>query len=203
MPTFDTPTPIDLAINLPVGVIEIVASDRTDTVVTIIPTNPDKAVDRRGADETKVEFEGGRLTIQGPKPRLSFIGPTESVDVKVELPTGSRFTAEISVGGVRTEGRLGATRVKGSTGAVDLDATGDLWLRAGHGNATVGRVDGSADQRNERFAPATTSPAGPDSPTSHRIHSTHSVTPNGRDASACPLLTPPPRSTSRSTCPSA
>jgi len=145
MPTFDTPTPIDLSINLPVGAIEIVASDRTDTVVTVIPTNPDKAVDRRCADETKVEFDGQRLTIQGPKPRLSFIGPTESVDVRVELPTGSRLTAEISVGGVRTEGRLGATRVKGTTGAVDLGETGDLWLRAGHGNATIGRVDGSAE----------------------------------------------------------
>jgi DUF4097 and DUF4098 domain-containing protein YvlB len=145
MPTFDTPTPIDLAINLPVGAIEIIASDRADTVVTIVPTNPDKAVDRRGADETTVEFDGQRLTILGPKPRLSFIGPTESVDVRVELPSGSRLTAEISVGGIRTEGRLDATRVKGTTGAVDLDTTGDLWLRAGHGNATIGRVDGSAE----------------------------------------------------------
>lgn len=145
MPTFNTPSPIDLAINLPVGVIEVFASDREDTVVTVSPTNPTKAVDRRGANETKVDFDGQRLTVTGPKPRISFIGPTESVDVKVELPTGSRLTAESSVGAVRTVGRLGATRIKASTGSVEVDATGDLWLRASHGNATVGTAGGGIE----------------------------------------------------------
>jgi DUF4097 and DUF4098 domain-containing protein YvlB len=145
MPTYNTPTPIDLAINLPVGVIEVFASDRQDTVVTVSPTNPTKAVDRRGAKETKVEFDGQRLTVTGPKPRISFIGPTESVDLKIELPTGSRLTAESSVGAVRTNGRLGATRIKASTGWVEVDATGDLWLRASHGNATVGTADGGME----------------------------------------------------------
>jgi hypothetical protein len=145
MPTYNTPTPIDLAINLQVGAIEVFASDRADTVVTVSATNPAKAVDRRGAEETAVDFDGRRVTITGPRPRISWIGPTESVDVKVELPTGSRFTAEIAVGGVRTVGRLGATRIKCSMGPVDLDTTGDLWLRAGHGNATVGTAEGGLE----------------------------------------------------------
>lgn len=145
MPTFTTTAPIDLAINLQVGILEITASDRADTVVTVTPTNPDKTVDRRGADETKVDFDGERLTVTGPKPRLSWIGPTESVDIKVELPTGSRVTAEIAVGAVRAKGRFGATRIKASTGAVDLEHTGDLWLRASHGNATVGTADGGIE----------------------------------------------------------
>jgi hypothetical protein len=147
MPTYthNTPTAIDLAINWQVGAIEVVASDRTHTIVTVSPTSPEKAVDRRGADETKVDFDGQRLTITGPRPRLSFIGPTESVDLKVELPSGSRVTGEIAVGGVRTTGRLGATRIKCSMGPVDLDTTGDLWLRAGHGNATVGTAEGGVE----------------------------------------------------------
>jgi DUF4097 and DUF4098 domain-containing protein YvlB len=145
MPIFSTPTPIDLAINLQVGALEIIASDRTDTVVTVVATNPEKAVDRRGADETKVELDGERLTVTGPKPRLSWIGPTESVDITIELPAGSRLTAEVAVGPVRTKGRLGATRVKASTGAVDLDQTGDLWLRASHGNATIGTAEGGIE----------------------------------------------------------
>jgi hypothetical protein len=145
MPTYNTPSPIDLAIKWQVGAIEIVAGDRSDTVVTVSPTNPDKPVDRRGAEETKVDFDGQRLTVTGPKPRFNFIGPTESVDLKVELPAGSRLTAEIAVGGVRTLGRLGPTRVKASTGGVDIDTTGDLWLRAGHGNAIVGTADGGAE----------------------------------------------------------
>jgi Putative adhesin len=145
MPTYDTPAPIDLAINLQVGGIEVIAGDRADTVVTVSARNPAKAVDRRGAEETKVDFDGQRLTVAGPRPRISWIGPSECVDVKVELPTGSRFTAEIALGGVRTIGRLGATRIKISMGPVDVDSTDDLWLRASHGNATVGTAEGGIE----------------------------------------------------------
>ena len=145
MPTYNTPTPIDLAINLQVGGIEVFAGDRADTVVTVSATNPAKANDRRGAQETKVDFDGQRVTIVGPRPRLSWLGPTESVDVLVELPTGSRLTAEIAVGGLRTVGRLGATRVKSSLGPVDLETTGDLWLRASYGNVTVGTAEGGIE----------------------------------------------------------
>jgi hypothetical protein len=145
MPTYSTPTPIDLAINLQVGRIEVLAGAGADTVVTVSPSNPTKDADRRGAEETKVDFDGQRVTIVGPRPRISWIGPTESVDVKVELPTGSRFTAEIAVGGLRTVGRLGATRIKSSVGAVNVDSTGDLWLRASHGDATVDAAEGAVE----------------------------------------------------------
>jgi DUF4097 and DUF4098 domain-containing protein YvlB len=143
MPTFTTPTPIDVAIKIPIGFVEIVATDRSDTIVTVSPTNPAKAVDVRGAGETKVDFDGERLTITGPRPRLSFVGPFESIDVKVEVPTGSRLTVENSGGPVRSTGLLGATRVKSST--VDLDGTGDLWVRALNGNVTVANADGEVE----------------------------------------------------------
>jgi DUF4097 and DUF4098 domain-containing protein YvlB len=145
MPTFPTPDPIDLAINLQVGRIDVVAGDAGETVVTVSPTNPGKEIDRRAAEATKVDLDGRRLTITGPKPRFSIIGPTESVDVRVELPAGSRLSAEIAVGGVCTTGTLGATRVKASMGVVELDTTGDLWVRAGHGGATVRRAEGSVE----------------------------------------------------------
>ena len=145
MPEFATPTPIDLAIDLQVGSIEVVATERTDTVVTVTPTNPSKAVDRKGAENTKVEFDGERLTVIGPKARISFFGPTESVDVKVELPQGSRVTAEVAAGGLRTVGDLGAVRIKSAMGAVEVDSAEDLWIRAGHGNATVGTALGNLD----------------------------------------------------------
>ncbi|GAA1096531.1 DUF4097 family beta strand repeat-containing protein [Tsukamurella spumae] len=148
MPIFPTPDPIDLAVDLQVGDIEVIATDRTDTVVTVAPSSPTKAADRRGAEAVRVEFDGTRLVIIGPKPRfglMSFIGASESVDITVELPSGSRFTVESAVGGIRTEGGLAATRVKASTGTVELATTGDLWLRAGHGNVTAGAVEGSAE----------------------------------------------------------
>jgi DUF4097 and DUF4098 domain-containing protein YvlB len=147
MPTYTTPNPIDLAINVQVGRIDIIASDRADTVVTVTASSESKPIDHRGVEQTKITFGDDRLSIVGPKPRISWIGsgPYESVDVKVELPSGSRLAAELAVGNVRTTGRLGATRIKAATGTVDVDASGDLWLRAGHGGTTVGTVDGGLD----------------------------------------------------------
>ena len=52
MPTFNTPDPIDLAINVQVGRIEIVASERADTVVTVSPSSTTRAVDQRGVELT-------------------------------------------------------------------------------------------------------------------------------------------------------
>ena len=143
MPTFSTLRPIDVAINAPVGRIDVIASDRLDTVVTVSPTNPDKAADRRGAEETKVSLDGDRLTITAPKPRFSVVGPSESLDVIVEVPEGSRLTAEMAVGTVHSVGSLGATRIKAS--AADLDTVGDLWVRAMHGNVTVITADGNVE----------------------------------------------------------
>jgi Putative adhesin len=147
MPTYNTPTPIDLAIYLQMGRIEVIASDRADTVVTVSASNPARAVDRRGTEETKVDFDGQRVTIAGPRPRISWIGPgpTDSVDVTVELPAGSRLTAEIAAGGLHAVGRLGATRIKSSFGPVDVETTGDLWLRLSHGNVTVGTAEGGME----------------------------------------------------------
>lgn len=145
MPTYSTPQPIDLAVHVPVGDLRVVASDRTDTVVTVVPSNPAKQADHRAVEETKVELDGQRLTVLGPRPRLSWIGPgpSDSVDVTVELPAGSRLTAEMSVGAVRTAGRLGATRIKSSS--VQLDTTGDLWVRAMHGAVDAERVEGTVE----------------------------------------------------------
>jgi len=143
MPTFATPSPIDLAIGLSVGAVEIIATDRTDTVVTVTPTNAAKDTDVRGAEATTVDFDGSRLTIKAPKPRFTIVGPSESIEIKVELPTGSRLTAEMAMGAVRSTGRLGATRIKASH--VALDTTGDLWLRANHGNVEVNAIDGDAE----------------------------------------------------------
>jgi hypothetical protein len=144
MPTYATPTPVDLAINLQVGQIDVIASDRADSVVTVKPTNPDKASDVRGAAETTVEFDGTTITVKSPKPRFAITGPSESIDITVELPLGSRFTAECAVGGVTSRGPLRATRIKSSMGADDVEAVGTLWLENSHGSVNVGSVDGAA-----------------------------------------------------------
>jgi DUF4097 and DUF4098 domain-containing protein YvlB len=145
MPTFETPRPIDLAINLQVGRIDVIASERSNAVVTVTPSGS-RPGDRRGVDETKIAFDNGRLSVIGPKPRVSWIGPNsgDSVDIAVELPTGSRLSAEVVVGNIHTRGRLGATRLKNSTGSVDLEAVGDAEITAAYGQIKIGSITGDA-----------------------------------------------------------
>ncbi|MEU8945640.1 DUF4097 family beta strand repeat-containing protein [Streptomyces sp. NPDC048489] len=144
MPAFDTPQPISVTAHVAAGSIQFSASDRADTVVEVRPRDPKKDKDVRVAEQTEVTCTGGALTIRTPKGRY-LVGPTGSVDVTVELPTGSHVETTGSWTQVLGEGRLGEVRVKTSAGDVRLDATGPLQLTASHGSITVDRVEGLAE----------------------------------------------------------
>ncbi|MFF1837714.1 DUF4097 domain-containing protein [Streptomyces sp. NPDC058231] len=144
MPSFDTPQPISVTANVAAGSIQFSASDRLDTVVEVRPRDPKKDKDVRVAEQTEATYASGVLTIRTPKGRY-LVGPTGSVDVTVELPTGSRVDTTGSWTQVIGEGRLGEVRVKTSSGDVRLDATGPLQLTASHGSITVDRVEGLAE----------------------------------------------------------
>ena len=60
MPTFDTPEPISVSLELGVGEVRIAASDRDDTVVEVRPSDPTNSDDVSAAERTRVEYaEGG------------------------------------------------------------------------------------------------------------------------------------------------
>ncbi|MEV5549618.1 DUF4097 family beta strand repeat-containing protein [Streptomyces sp. NPDC052309] len=143
MPSFDTPEPIAVTAHVDAGSIQFTAGDRLDTVVEVRPRDPKKDLDVRAADQTEVTCANGALTVRTPKPGL--FGRTGTVDVTVELPTGSRVDMTGAWTQVLGEGRLGEVRVKTSAGDVRLDATGPLKLTASHGSITVDRVEGPAE----------------------------------------------------------
>ncbi|MEU9629396.1 DUF4097 family beta strand repeat-containing protein [Streptomyces luteogriseus] len=143
MPSFDTPEPISASAHVEAGSIQFTAGDRADTVVEVRPRDPKKDLDVRAADQTEVTYAGGALTVRTPKSGL--FGRTGTVDVTVDLPTGSHVDTTGSWTQVLGEGRLGEVRVKTSSGDVRFDATGPLKLTASHGSITVDRVDGAAE----------------------------------------------------------
>jgi len=146
MPIFDTPEPITVTIDLSVGDVRITATDRTDTVVEVRPTDESEDSDVKAAKQTRVEYANGTLVVKGPKSRvLDFSKKTRSVDVSIELPTGSRVHGDASVGDFSGTGRLGECRFKTSAGHVRLDHTGPLRLSTSGGHITVERVEGDAD----------------------------------------------------------
>ena len=114
MPTFDTPEPISVTLEVGVGDIRIVAGDRTDTIVEVRPTDPAKKGDVTAAEQTRVDYAGGRLTIKAPKGwrRYTPFGGGESIDVQIDLPAGSHVRGEASMAAVRCTGRLGECRFR-------------------------------------------------------------------------------------------
>lgn len=146
MPSYDTPEPIVANLEPGVGNIRIVASDRTDTVVDVRPSDAADASDVKAAEQTRVEFSGGTLSLRGPRLRpLDFSNKTRSIDVTIELPTGSRVQGGTGLGDLHATGTLGECRYKSGTGHIQLDDTASLRVFTATGNIVVGRVAGNAE----------------------------------------------------------
>ena len=146
MPTFDTPEPIAVTLDVGVGDIRVVAGDRTDTIVDVRPSDPAKKSDVTAAEQTRVEYSSGRLLVQAQKGwRWSFRSGRESIDVQIELPAGSQVNGEAGVAALHCTGHIGGCRFKTGVGDIQLDQAGPLELKAGAGDITVGQVLGDAD----------------------------------------------------------
>jgi hypothetical protein len=143
MPKFDTPQPIAVTIELFIGHVEVIASDRTDTVVEVRPTDAAKRDDVRAAQETQVDFAAGTLTVKGPTGWRMYAPPNAwrnpSVDVTVEVPAGSRLRGTAHVCRFLITGELGQCELKTSVGDMQLETAGPLDLQT-VGNITVDRA---------------------------------------------------------------
>ncbi|WP_127503890.1 DUF4097 family beta strand repeat-containing protein [Actinoplanes solisilvae] len=145
MPFFETPGPISVDLDISVGNVRVVASERADTAVEVRPSLESDSSDVEAAAQTRVDFSDGTLRITGPKRLFDFSKRTRSVDVTIELPAGSRVTAQTGVGDLRCSGPLGECRYKTSAGDVSVERSGPLRVSTSAGQITVGRVDGAAD----------------------------------------------------------
>ncbi len=147
MPTFETPEPISVTVDLGVGDIRIVAGDRTDTVVDVSPSDPAKKGDVSAAEQTRVEFANGRLVVRAPKGWRQWTpwGGGGSIDVQIDLPSGSRVGGSGGVAPLRCSGRLAECRYRTGVGDIGLDEAGRVELKTGAGDISVTRVDGPAE----------------------------------------------------------
>jgi putative adhesin len=146
VPTFDTPEPITVTLELGVADIRIVAGDRTDTVVEVRPANPEKESDVTAAEATRVEYAAGRLLIKAPKGwrQYSFRGGGESIVVQIDLPAGSEVRGQAAVATLHGTGRLGECQFKSSAGDIHLAQSGPLHVKTAAGDVTVEHIAGDA-----------------------------------------------------------
>ncbi|MGS2619348.1 DUF4097 family beta strand repeat-containing protein [Micromonospora sp. LZ34] len=146
MPNFETPESISVTLELGVGYVRIAASDRTDTVVEVRPSDESDESDVKAAQQVRVDYTNGVLRITGPRARaFDFSRKTRSVDVSIELPTGSRVSADLQMGDLRCAGRLGECRLKTSAGNVSVERTGPLRLHTSAGHVAAEGVTGNAE----------------------------------------------------------
>lgn len=144
MPTFAAPTLVPVVVDLPVGAhLHVVAGDRDDVVVTVLPADPAKTADVRTAEEVRVERGTDAVAITGPRAWKQYVPFTSgSLTVTVELPAGSDLSGK--TGTLFAEGPLGAVDVTVTAGDARLDHAGRLDLKASAGSVVVGRVSGPA-----------------------------------------------------------
>jgi DUF4097 and DUF4098 domain-containing protein YvlB len=146
MPNFDTPEPISVTLELSVGNVRITASDRIDTVVEVLASDDSNESDVQAAGQVRVDYTNGLLQITGPKARaFDFSRKTRSVEVSIDLPSGSTVSGEVQVGSLSGTGRLDECRFKTSTGNVRLEQTGSLRVDTPAGHVTVDGVTGNAE----------------------------------------------------------
>ena len=141
MPTFDTPTPLSIRLDVSAGSVRVRASDRADTVVTVRPGDEHKSADVQAAEQTRVTCADGRLEVRSPRrARLLFMGATPTVDIELLVPEGSAVEATIAAGEVDCEGRLGDVRIDNRYGDITVNAAATLRARTSAGNITVGSL---------------------------------------------------------------
>ncbi|MBP2475876.1 hypothetical protein JOF53_004748 [Crossiella equi] len=140
MPTFQTPEPITVILNLSAADVRVTASDRTDTVVDVLPVSAAKDRDVQAADSTTVEFSNGVLRVRTPKPRV--FGRPGTVSVVLAVPTGTRLEGEAALADLRTEGELGTVRFTTASGDLEVDRAGETELDATAGRVVVGQTTG-------------------------------------------------------------
>jgi hypothetical protein len=144
MPSYDVSGPIDLDVTVGVAFVDIVASDRTDAVVEVVASKPGRSGDASLAREATVSFDSGRVQVKVPR-RLNLFSKGDSVDVRCEVPTGSRVTIENAYGSVRARGVLGDCRIVAKYGGVTADTVANLVLEVPYGSTDIAEVTGRLD----------------------------------------------------------
>ncbi|WP_327419295.1 DUF4097 family beta strand repeat-containing protein [Streptomyces sp. NBC_01233] len=129
---------------MPAGRIRLIAADRADTRVEVLPANASKGRDVKAAEQTTVEYGEGVLRITTPEGRNRLLGASGSVEVTVRLPAGSRVEAKAASAEFRGVGRLGDVAFEAAQGTVKLDETAGAQLTLLAGDVSVGRLGGPA-----------------------------------------------------------
>ncbi|SEQ35015.1 Putative adhesin [Lentzea xinjiangensis] len=172
MQTFATTAPIAAVLDIPAGRVRLIATDRSDTAVEVLPADAAKGRDVKAAEKTRVEFTDGVLRIKADEGG-KLLGPSGSVEITVQLPAGSNVEAAVASAEFRGVGRLGDITLDAAQSDVKIDEAARLAVTTQAGDVTVGRLTGSAEISTQKgdITVATALSASLDAGTTYgRIH---------------------------------
>ncbi|MFF3410485.1 DUF4097 family beta strand repeat-containing protein [Streptomyces sp. NPDC002742] len=145
MQKFDTPAPISAVLDFPAGRVQFIAADRADTTVEVLPANPSRSRDTKTAEQTTVTYADGVLRIAAPAPGSQLFGASGSLEITVQLPSGSRVEGKAASAELRGVGRLGDVAFDGAYRRIKIDEAASVRLTATDGDVEVGRLGGPAE----------------------------------------------------------
>ncbi|MFI8293211.1 hypothetical protein EAO71_07925 [Streptomyces sp. ms191] len=145
MQKFDTTAPISAVLDIPAGRVRIVADDRADTTVEVLPADPSKSADVTSAERTTVGYADGVLRIHTPESEKRLVGATGSLEVTLKLPAGSHVEAKAAAAELDGAGRLGDVAFEGAYRRIRIDEAASVRLTAVDGDVEVGRLGGSSE----------------------------------------------------------
>jgi hypothetical protein len=147
MNTFSTPSPVTVVLEIPAGRVRLIASERTDTTVEVLPAEASKKRDLKAAEQTAVEYGDCVLRITSAEP-TRVLGSSGSLDVTIALPAGSRIEGKAGGAELYGTGRLGDVTFVGGYRTVEIAEAASAQLQVHMGEVTVGRLTGPAQIRN-------------------------------------------------------
>jgi hypothetical protein len=141
MPTFATPGPITVTVQVAGAQVRVTASDRTDTVALVEPINETSRSDVKVAEKTKIDFVGGQLSVKTTTPG----DKNGSVSITIDLPAESSLVAYLAHSSVQVDGPVGLCELHMASGQVQLDRTDALQAKISAGEVTIGHIAGRAN----------------------------------------------------------
>lgn len=143
MPTFPTPEPITVDIEVAAGGVRVTAADGDETIVDVRPRDAARPGDVSAAEQTRVEFRHHRLIVKTPMPWI-MLGRRASVDIDVTVPTGSRLNAAVASATFHADGHYADCRLSTASGDMTIESLqGDLRADSASGQLSVQRAVGT------------------------------------------------------------
>jgi DUF4097 and DUF4098 domain-containing protein YvlB len=126
--TFETPTPVDLHVELDRGRVTIAAGDTTESTIRVEGDQPERV---------RIEQTGNQLSAIVDRRSIFDFG--SALQVWVTVPTDSRVLVRTGSADVTTSGRLAGANVQTGSGDVELpDTAGPVTVGTGSGDVRIG-----------------------------------------------------------------